>query len=757
MLLAVTPPAKNAPTTVTTTIGTANHGGSRANEKDVANNNNHHCDAAVHEASTTTTTTAGRGPFQSARIITSTPSSTYNNTATPSSSFIPRVEYDWLLDPPPLEIRVQQEEDCRQSQILMDELELGADRSFHQLDRWILQWEQQYMLGATTTTGNTTIDDTTGMPTLLANAAEATNHTTITHTPVFGILNHDTAMAMTVTTTTTNAITNLSTSESLEWARLEFETVSREDSDKESVGDASKKKEKTIVEEEGGGARIDKGRDEEEGDDDDTDDDFGDFQSAPSHLDQCNLNIERNTFNVGSVDDAPNPLSSQNGSDMKELQDTHSLSSTIQPDEIVDSSCSSEIATSTPCATITEVESQPTMEVVPPPFEVIDLPTLTSIDNNYHQSSNNLTAVFERSFRPALVPLSLSLPWNDLSTPEARFVRRRQDRYRKEQAHVLGLEPQTNIDESFSSSSMQPSLASLQDTLPAYYFTSKKDDTVRLLKTLPWPDSDDQTEEWDSYMTEELCRLDASLDVINRQVLEDIQPHVEHVQLANSLYQDLEQNVQRGLWYHQRAMQSIRDAWGRNGRGLSGQLDILRSAFNRDIFRQLHSVLDQIHNVDRQMNDIEHRIKCLDGSWENYEAILELWKQLQYALEETDLARLTGLNTYRSRLDRIPRQVWQRLDRLCQNCIVSHAWNPPVWDKYADVYRIAQHWNTKHSLRDSFVGQWVQSIRMALEYEIELSLVKALLETPSDDYANELDQLATEIEMDWGIWPSFVC
>ncbi|GAX28842.1 hypothetical protein FisN_20Lh137 [Fistulifera solaris] len=379
-------------------------------------------------------------------------------------------------------------------------------------------------------------------------------------------------------------------------------------------------------------------------------------------------------------------------------------------------------------------------------------------------------------------PISLKLPWQDYSTFEGRFLRRRQQKFFEENNEVLGLKQHEDDDESviWTAEDQDRCIQRLQEkfNLPEYYFSNPDfDDGVKLLGSLPWHNlmalysksegitENSDIEVWDAYMTTLLSNLDAALKEMQKVSLRHVQPLQSELLHANRLIYDLDRNIRLTEMYMDRCCDALKTATGEEveATGLAGSIIVLKAFDGRENYRKLDNLLQDIARADQSVNDLYNTVDTLSFQHENglsdYERITGEIDTLRKTLTNECLANVRALDLTRSRLDKIGERIWSRLSTLCQSTIVclcrrsefDSVSHKRLFDVCLDVNK-----RFAADLPDgiTLVTWWSEQINKSFCYETERSLAVALAdpayEIVRSDYSKDLDQLADEIDLDWG-------
>lgn len=381
-------------------------------------------------------------------------------------------------------------------------------------------------------------------------------------------------------------------------------------------------------------------------------------------------------------------------------------------------------------------------------------------------------------------PISLKLPWNDYSTPEGRFLRRRQQLFFIENNEVLGLkqheDDSSNDEIALAAEDQDRCIRRLQEefNLPGYYFTNPDvDDGIKILGSLPWHNlmalysksegitANSDIEVWDEYMTSQLSDLDAALEEVQKNSLQHVQPHEAEIRRANILVHDLDQNLRLAEMYWERCREALEVARGDEieGTGLAGSMMLLEMFDERENYRKLDSLLQEITNAEALLDDLYDGINALSFQHgcglEEYEAIIKKVESLRKNLSTDRLLRVTALDLTRSRLENIGLQFWKRLETLCQSDVVRLCRRAELdWVGHERLVEACLDVGRRYgaALPDgtNLSAWWSTQINKAFHYEAERSLTVALIDPAYDvvhsDFSKDLDQLGDEIDLDWG-------
>lgn len=382
------------------------------------------------------------------------------------------------------------------------------------------------------------------------------------------------------------------------------------------------------------------------------------------------------------------------------------------------------------------------------------------------------------------VPLSLRLPVDDLSTLEARFVRRRQQRHRSKMERTKNA--RYNVDPGSPSKTRSKSPSKTFD-LPSYYFTSPNlDDTSSLLASLPWQyvfsthdlnsqgshqDSVDGNDVgtsldlvlWDEITTAQLCDFDDALQKVQKDILFKIQPHEPTLQRANEHIHDCEQNLRLAFMYWERSNASIEAAAGFGSDGLAGPNIILHTCQQREDYKVLSSLLHELDDVWGRERDLLKRIDNFDvkhgSALDEYHAVMQLANSLEEVVTRGRLANLQTLNDLRERLAMIGQRFWSRLLEIARSVVIRSCRQISMFDRleYERLVRafldLRSQASVEKSINVDFPTSWTENILTVMSYETDRALALALLQPNSSTvstFNQELNLLSREVDVVWG-------
>ena len=300
------------------------------------------------------------------------------------------------------------------------------------------------------------------------------------------------------------------------------------------------------------------------------------------------------------------------------------------------------------------------------------------------------------------IPLFLRLPITDLSTAEARFARRQQQKQRGElclnekdrqkklsTSSLFSVSERVDVDDENENGDPLSTLAELD--LPQYYYTQENvDDTARVVENAPWhhiselwepeaidgsmyvassysfEESQDRRAMWENYITEELCKLDTAQVQVGKVLLRSIRPHKAQLEMANKSIHEFANNLQLAQMYMQRSQAAVRQAGcgtfdntqgtHTEGCGWFVTNDFLHAWDKQEIYRALDTTLERIQMLLKTEKEVAGRISqfTFDASKPlAYTDITGAISQLLRDVRMDDLLlKIEALDDFRGRLAR---------------------------------------------------------------------------------------------------------
>jgi Protein of unknown function C-terminus (DUF2451) len=379
-----------------------------------------------------------------------------------------------------------------------------------------------------------------------------------------------------------------------------------------------------------------------------------------------------------------------------------------------------------------------------------------------------------------LVPLSLRLPIEDLSTLEARFTRRRQDCFHN------GDGENRLLDNTYDSA--RPNFDELD--LPSYFFTNPDiDDTATLLESMPWQyvlpptgggspnlvatshgteDSFDPTEHlamWDEHTTKRLCDLDSALELVQKELMMSIMPHRKTLEHTNGILREWEQNLRLAFIYWKRSQEAVNSAQGSevDASGLAGQCALLDMWKQRAENESLKTVISEIELLQSRERDLFDRIDRFDvahsDAYDEYCAVMDLAQSLEQVANCGTLSKLYSLDEMRLRLKSIGNRFWERLLDLAKAAVIRccRKRGHIDWTEYGRLVQAMLDLDFKTSVdkavNSDLVSSWTQNILATMFYEVDRAVAIALLDPFGVEVSKmqvELVFFGSQVDQDWG-------
>jgi len=385
---------------------------------------------------------------------------------------------------------------------------------------------------------------------------------------------------------------------------------------------------------------------------------------------------------------------------------------------------------------------------------VDELPSFISLPANESDQGT-------QKVRDDLKDYSLFQSVYDLSSPEARFVRRRQ------QAFEQSRQPKS-IDSMLGLHSDNDEQLSVEDIPDPFLTNPEHDDTLKLLEELPWQfvlpassDTEVNLDMWDSFMTSQLCTFDGTLERLKRALLRKARPHREHLYKANASMYDLTENIKIAFRFHRRSQELLDKSRGSadDGTGIAGQDGCIRQYNTRDEIEKILEVVTQAGSVAKETDGAFAALKSLayDSSIvASYSSIRKAVESSKRKLYAAGLAQLRFLNGRRHACEAFDSRALDRMVGLCDCFVIDASVSKvPKWNYYSEIISVFRQIDESdhHRWRKSLVDRLV----VAFGCEAEKSVATALL-NPSEaeeesQYNEELNRLACEVESGWGDGP----
>jgi hypothetical protein len=244
--------------------------------------------------------------------------------------------------------------------------------------------------------------------------------------------------------------------------------------------------------------------------------------------------------------------------------------------------------------------------------------------------------------------LSMQLPVTDLTTLEGRFTRRRQQQ-------------QLMNGESCGHSTQATTLTASGDAslnLPAFYYSSAIDDTVHVLRSLPWTllEADEDRVQWDEHIESRLRELDASLSDVQARIATSLS--TQDLDAVNNLFHEWQTQLDLALMYSDRAKGSLDEV-------LEHPDDVEELWRQRETVRDLHTVLQSMDGFVQDKLELDARISAFDATRpEEYARLSHSANGLALQAAGPTLSKVRCLDEHRADVQAFPRRFWDRLLEL---------------------------------------------------------------------------------------------
>jgi hypothetical protein len=382
------------------------------------------------------------------------------------------------------------------------------------------------------------------------------------------------------------------------------------------------------------------------------------------------------------------------------------------------------------------------------------LPTCKDENEMSHPNTNDENETTTR--------LSLRLPVDDLNSLLGRFILRRQRHHQRQQQRQrrmknsaidveAGGPPRPTVaaepPQQQQQSSMEQELG-----LPDYYFkppslrnkSSSLDDTVRILRDMPWQFVDDWNE-WDDAITHRLCHLDDALRQLQTMSVKALAPHRhDRLDMANRNLHDVEQAFRLAEMYWERsndAVEAAHNGWG-------GYQTYREEFSERANLQQLASLLQRVENLVahgwRLVDRVEHFMVTDPGCVQEYTLLVEQRRTLRVDLADDALANVACLVDVQRNVEALPDTFRERLFGLlhilvARSCRGRH--HDTLWEEYSRLVRLLEMVSTD---TEDEARRWADTIHKVMLLELDRCLVVALVEPEAvedSEYDVELRKL----------------
>jgi hypothetical protein len=307
--------------------------------------------------------------------------------------------------------------------------------------------------------------------------------------------------------------------------------------------------------------------------------------------------------------------------------------------------------------------------------------------------------------------ISLRLPVEDLTTLEGRFTRRRQK--------------VTTTDAPATPGGAVPNL-------PPFYYHSDVDDTVHVLRLLPWGylEREDERMLWDEMIESRLRHLDTTLSDVQAHILSSLP--IQDLASANSLVHECQLHLDLALMYHERASEGLNEI-------LEHPDDSVELWHQRDTCRELQAVLERVRLLYCERDKLNSRIDNFDVvkscCVDTYSALSEDAGRLLSDAKAPPISELRCLDGLRTSLQLFPRRFWKRLISLNQAMIIRACQSGTLEVKQYLI--LLQHVKDVQRACASDVSidfhqEWSRSLRGTLCVAADQALVNALFDCDGD-------------------------
>ena len=306
-------------------------------------------------------------------------------------------------------------------------------------------------------------------------------------------------------------------------------------------------------------------------------------------------------------------------------------------------------------------------------------------------------------------------------------------------------------------------------SLPSHFFQEANSTTLceAMVRSLPWKHVpfiqkdfwNTETSEQDMAAVEEhlmsqLMQLDGWLASITLQSLRQVSHRKSSIELCNQHLRELNHNLSMADLHVQQSKNSLKQARGDDCTGLSSEMVLLEAWDQRDVYRDLDTLLTSCANLLDQEERLQQQIKSFGQHPSRFEEIMESASLFSlHAREDKQLSKLTALDDLRCRanccLDTFAVEVESLLVQLVSVTCVS--WKKFSVSNYGYFLKamvcIRQKQDSPHSVPEN----WTKCIIETLLFEAEKCMARALLDpTYEKDSAHDKELLNLECTLHEG-------
>jgi hypothetical protein len=303
----------------------------------------------------------------------------------------------------------------------------------------------------------------------------------------------------------------------------------------------------------------------------------------------------------------------------------------------------------------------------------------------------------------------------DLTTPEGRFLRRQ-----------------------------MPEQLPTPISLPQHFFQEADSTTLceAVVRSIPWKHvpfvqkdfSDTSTSEHDMAVVEEhlmcqLMQLDGWLASVTTQSLQQISFHKNSLELCNHHLRELNHSLAMADMFAQQSKKSLTEARGDECTGLTSAMVLLEAWDQRDVYRDLDSLLTNSAHLLDQETHLKQKIKAFGQDTSRVEEIVDAAKTFSENAHDQQLSRLTALDDVRDRAVHILGTFAREIESLVINLVAGAcvSWKKFCPTKYVDCLNAMVRIHQKVDQQKTVSETWSQCIIDTLLFEADKCLARALL------------------------------
>lgn len=321
----------------------------------------------------------------------------------------------------------------------------------------------------------------------------------------------------------------------------------------------------------------------------------------------------------------------------------------------------------------------------------------------------------------------------DLTTPEGRFLRRQ-----------------------------MPEQLSSPISLPQHFFQEADSTTLceAVVRSIPWKyvpfvqkdfrntsSSEHDMAIVEEHLMSQLMQLDGWLASVTTQSLQQVSCHKSSLELCNHHLRELNHSLAMADMYAQQSKKSLTDARGDECTGLTSAMVLLEAWDQRDVYRELDSLLTSCDHLLDQETQLDQKIKAFGRDTSRLDEIVEAARSFSINAHDQQLSRLTALDNVRDRAVHVLGAFTREIESLVINLVAGAcvSWKKFCPTKYGDFLNAMVRIHQEEDQQNNVYEAWTKCIVDTLLFEADKCLARALLNpTKCGDSAHDKELLTLE-------------